>query len=377
MATETANAAALRAFETYHGFLSGMTPDVELAAEIVEGQAPAIGANDGRNIVRWVKHDWDDAYDPAALAVTLMSYDTSSGRIVDADILINGETFPWSARPDAFNCSNAYDLQNVLTHEVGHLFGLAHDKSDTNATMYPSSAMCETKKRDLDDGDIAGLRYLYVDVAPPPTAQAAFGCSVAGGQNGFAPLLVMAALLGLRRARPLAAMALLLVCSRADATIMRHLSLDELSGSATIAARGTVRDQLVHWVDGRIVTDTSLDVEECLYGPCPAVATVRQLGGEIDGVGTTVEGTAGLSEGAEVVLVLRRRANGVFAPVGMAQGAFQVERDDQHRIRALVRDVRALRFAKTSGGSEEPGSLERLDLDELRRALARAEARHD
>src|SRR5262249_12542106 len=143
---DDANAAALRAFDTYATLMKDMTPQVAVDIAMNDGSPPPPEAADGQNVIRWVKSGWDDDYDPAALAVTLMSYDTDSGRITDADIVVNAEKYPWIAGDDISGCSNQYDLQNVLTHELGHLFGLAHDPDDGNATMFPSSGSCETKK---------------------------------------------------------------------------------------------------------------------------------------------------------------------------------------------------------------------------------------
>src|SRR5262249_10086549 len=147
------------------------------------------------NTVRWVSSDWDDDYDPAALAVTLTSYDRDSGRITRADVVVNAQSYAWSASADESGCRGAYDLQDVVTHELGHLFGLGHEMVDTNATMYPSADTCESLKRDLDPDDLAGLQYLYVEVGP-----ASAGCAVGGGGTQGGALLVVG-LLALARLR--------------------------------------------------------------------------------------------------------------------------------------------------------------------------------
>src|SRR5262249_2731822 len=142
----------------------------------------------------------------------------------------------------------------------------------------------------------------------------------------------------------------------AGATTVRKLSLDELAGDAVVVVRGVVGGVGAQRVGGHIYTDATLAVSECLKGSCGHTLTVRQLGGELDGFGVHVEGSADLVPGSEVVLLLRRRLDGAYAPLGMAQGAFRVEREPaKGEIQTLVRGVSALRFA-AADGSEVAGA---------------------
>ena len=54
------------------------------------------------------------------------------------------------------------DLQNVVTHELGHAAGMGHPTDDcTEETMFRFAGFGETKKRTLEAGDLTGLGKLY------------------------------------------------------------------------------------------------------------------------------------------------------------------------------------------------------------------------
>ena len=53
------------------------------------------------------------------------------------------------------------DLQNIATHEFGHAAGLDDYYQCDLETMYGYSYYGDIEKRDLYDGDIAGIQKLY------------------------------------------------------------------------------------------------------------------------------------------------------------------------------------------------------------------------
>ena len=84
--------------------------------------------------------------------------------IIEAHIELNDE-FVWGVieNPDDPGQDPPMDLQNILTHELGHCAGMG-DLYLTDAieeTMYGYSAEGETNKRDLYKGDMAGISGLY------------------------------------------------------------------------------------------------------------------------------------------------------------------------------------------------------------------------
>ncbi|MCA9523104.1 MAG: matrixin family metalloprotease [Myxococcales bacterium] len=106
------------------------------------------------NTVYFETVSWDDDSDVLALTKTI--YEPKTGEIKDADIRVNAVHFTWSTSDS--NVQN--DVQNMLTHEVGHLLGLEHS-DDEESTMYATSKAGEMSKRTLAQDDINGVSYLY------------------------------------------------------------------------------------------------------------------------------------------------------------------------------------------------------------------------
>jgi hypothetical protein len=173
-------------------------------------------------------HDPRDASN--TLGLTTVTFEADTGEIYDADTEING-TLPLSVGDPV--TPGRYDLESIITHEMGHFLGLAHSH-DPVATMYAQYNQESTMMRTLKPDDIAGLCTIYppggarsVDpsVAPngsvpedscDPTPRHGFsslcaqpprnGCSIASGNGAgrttgaaFATLLWIAAARACRR----------------------------------------------------------------------------------------------------------------------------------------------------------------------------------
>ncbi len=174
--------------------------------------------------------------DQGIVALTSVLYDPSTGRIVDADMELNGwdglsgsiaggggphgwyftcdKQSSWNActfygQPDCYSI----DLQNTVTHEAGHFIGLRHpcsagsptdadlpscgsDASYAATTMYPSTSVGDVVKRTLSADDIAGVCAIY------PGGGGGCGCGAGGAPGAIAALVASLALWPRRRSTP-------------------------------------------------------------------------------------------------------------------------------------------------------------------------------
>jgi MYXO-CTERM domain-containing protein len=214
---------------------------------------------DGKNVVKFRTDRWchpDDAqdhgicYDRNAAAITTVFYldrpgDSQDGFIIDADVELNDVNFTFvnvvegQPLPSPSPGKSLADLENTLTHELGHLQGLDHTCKDAatpdnevdengkpppacndlgsllpaekakiqEATMFNSAMPGETKKRTPEADDIAGICAIYplAAAAQHPVCKETnledyqtSGCQFAPGPAGLSGLLLLG-LLGLVR----------------------------------------------------------------------------------------------------------------------------------------------------------------------------------
>ncbi len=139
---------------------------------------------DGGNVnaITFVENWKRRGNEPNAFALTTVWHSTETGQIFDADMEINEDKGPYGVCPSPEGCRAdrpggpvTVDLQNVLTHEFGHFFGLGHT-DDPNASMYARSPPGEVTRRLLRPDDQEG----YCETYPSPLV-----CS--GTPSAFTP----------------------------------------------------------------------------------------------------------------------------------------------------------------------------------------------
>jgi hypothetical protein len=214
---------------------------------------PAEAHLDGKNIVKFRTDRWchpnDDqqnnvCYDAKAAAITTVFFvqdgDSKAGAIEDTDIELNDINFffvnvdPSRPPTQAPAGRTLADLENTLTHELGHAMGLDHTCADDNtppqevdetgsppprcsalplltpaerekittATMYNTYEPGETIKRHPHPDDLAGIVASYPAGKDPKSCKPtdlddfAHGCAfMGGGSRSLASLGMLAAAL--------------------------------------------------------------------------------------------------------------------------------------------------------------------------------------
>jgi len=121
------------------------------------------------------RHRWGDnaIHRAGTIAITIVTFDSYTGEIFDADIELN--TYDEASNRDGFRFSTATtnpdpgtaDLQTILTHEFGHFMGLSHSSND-RAVMWPEAGLGEIR-RTLTADDALGMCTIYPESRTPDT----------------------------------------------------------------------------------------------------------------------------------------------------------------------------------------------------------------
>ena len=177
--------------------LATWTSDSRLPhVSLLVGKADAVGYREGqtnRNTVRFMAKG--AAIAKGALAITEVSYDAETDAIVDGDIILNGiYTFGNLRQSSALPCSGnkaVYDLTDVLTHELGHWFGLPDNTDDPLALMNPDFGPNETRTLVLADSDLQAVDQLYSSASTSNRSTASCSISIPSrGHESYALLTI-------------------------------------------------------------------------------------------------------------------------------------------------------------------------------------------
>jgi len=99
---------------------------------------------------------------PGATLAVACSWWDGDGHSLEGDVRISTH-HNWFPLDVPSGCSNRFGIEAVMTHEFGHVFGLAHvsESNHPNLTMSPLLAPCSNAPFTLGLGDVRGLRALY------------------------------------------------------------------------------------------------------------------------------------------------------------------------------------------------------------------------
>jgi hypothetical protein len=183
-------------------------------------------------IIYWLEQGWLD--DPARtsdmLALTNVMYLDKPGKpddgvITRADMAVNGELYRWTTT----GAAGAMDVENTITHELGHVLGLEHpcyertppaqrddqgrpvpacsavtDPDLVLATMFPTAVPGQTTRRHPTAAEGAAICAIYPTASDPARCEApsAGGCSLgqpADRPSAIPPVSLLLLAVALRR----------------------------------------------------------------------------------------------------------------------------------------------------------------------------------
>lgn len=345
--------------------LNGAAPG--LAVSVRAGEVHGVGYdfNGGLNqneIV--VPEEW--TYDPRALAVTVVTLHTGRHEILDADIAFNRQHRRFKVLPETSRAGGEFDdIQNTLTHELGHAVGLAHNPEVPEAVMYPGARKGEVNKRVLAEDDRAGLLELYAhpSTALPASAQGSgasdaltgeggpqVGCAAAPGAGGAGILVILLSAVMLQgRGRTGARKSAAQSAARPVNDRTRRLPVAAAVVAALVAAapalasdevREPAEVETAEWVAttrvlsrrtvapsaGQRILQTELELQlrQCVKGECPPVVRVRVPGGRQGEIEQIVDDHR-VPEAGEVIALVQASRLQTTSPTAAQPKVFRLE----------------------------------------------------
>lgn len=165
----------------------------------------------------------------------------------------------------------------------------------------------------------------------------------------------------------------LIPVSAAYATVVRAVSVQELTHAAAVVAVGSPVSQQSYWEGGRIFTRVKVNVHEVWRGATAGKTTVEVVtfGGTVGDIAQRVDGAAVLPLGDRLVLFLNRDRSGILRPEGLWQGVYRIGDDAPDPIvTRVVHPAEATTRPSARGIVPSP-----IRLSELRRLVQQADGR--
>ncbi|MBX3233936.1 MAG: matrixin family metalloprotease [Labilithrix sp.] len=340
----TAEEATKVAMQSWSGTVGA--PDIQVAK--LDASSPTAPTFDRKNGVFFMP----GGYEPAgrALAITVLTYDNASGKILDADVVFNGayafEVLPHEGTTkttkgaalvgdvvehdehDAGDLSLVYDLHHVVAHELGHSLGMNDEMGVHDALMYRYTAPNDPSIREPADDDITGLSELYANNAPADANGCGSATVAPKNPSRSASNVAMVATLGLllflvlraksdRRARA----AFVLAAAAGCVALMPNLSgkgvarASETSGALSLGhARAHVSSTSTVIEKGLFKTTFELATVSCRTNLCPKAGHGVTWGGTVGNITQEVGGYYAPATGADVDVSFKKLPN-AFDPI--------------------------------------------------------------
>ncbi len=298
--------------------------------KVLRGTAGPVGydpAGPNQNTVRYAAAGAPEAQ--GAVAVTIVTYDRSTNSLLDADIILNGEhAFGDVGAEGAAANRDAYDVQNVITHELGHLLGLGEDYEHEHATMFAYTRPRETCKRNPSVDDRIAIRALYFSAEDEPEAGCG-GATVTGrSPTNHAWIGALALVVGaagrLRRRRALSlGLGLGALALAGPAVGLTSDALAPVDVTTLASAEAIVTGVESSWQGGLIVSRLTLTESRCsgAAAECTELAQPKLVyGGQVGDIVQIVGHAPTPAEGARVALSMDEGRDGRFVAVRVIAG---------------------------------------------------------
>lgn len=155
---EQATAVVAQAFEAWSSAACGEGGRPSLRAfdqgPVVCGKVQYNKDQANQNVIVFRDDAWPYSASSSTLGITTLTFDTTTGEILGADMEINATQNLVVGDPVP---AGSFDVASIVTHEIGHFLGLAHS-ADASAVMF---AQHKAGAAHLTRDDADGLCALY------------------------------------------------------------------------------------------------------------------------------------------------------------------------------------------------------------------------